>query len=185
VIVQDHGGNMIDYGSPNQDREWELEDTSESRVYERKEHLRDEHTNDPDRLSEPIICTNCFAMRRSGSMCPWCGFTAPGRTRMVLQTDGELREVHGKKFRRCPVAPPDQEKLWISCFWGARKNPDRSYAATIGWFGELARLKTGRWVRPHPEWFGMPMHLTDHKLRVADVHVSRIVGMGQEAPAGR
>lgn len=174
VIVQDHGGNFLDWGSPNQDREWELDDTSESRGYERREKMRDEV------IPEPIICIKCFAMRRSGNVCPSCGHCG-GRSRMVLQTDGQLKEVHGKKFRRCPVAPPSQEKLWLSCFWSARKNPERSYAQTISWFGERARLKTGRWVRPDPSWFGMPTHLADHKMRVADVPWHRIQGAKENA----
>lgn len=100
---------------------------------------------------------------------------------MVLQTDGKLKEVHGKKYRRCPVASPSQEKIWISCFWGARKKGDRSYAQTISWFGELSRLNTGRWLRPDPNWFGMPKYLVDHKLRVADVPWHRIVGANEHA----
>lgn len=169
VIIQDHGGNFIDWGSPNQDREWSLEDTGESRGYERREKMREE------KIPEPIICVKCFALRRSGSVCPQCGHCG-GRARMVLQTNGQLKEVHTRKYFRYPVAPPNLEKLWVSCFWAGRKNPERSYAQQIAWFGERARLKTGRWVRPDPNWFGMPKHLADHKLKVADVPWPRIVG---------
>jgi superfamily II DNA or RNA helicase len=177
VLIQDHGGNFIPHGSPNQDREWELDDTNEGRSYERRELMREE------KIEEPIICAKCFALRRSGNVCQSCGYCG-GRSRQVLQTDGQLKEVHGKKYRRMPVAVGEQmEKLWLSSFWSARKNPERSYAQTIAWFGERARLKTGRWVRPDPSWFGMPQHLTDHKLRVADVPWTRIVGGKQNVRA--
>lgn len=170
VVIQDHGGNFLLHGSPNQDREWSLDDTSESRGYEYRERQRN------DEIEEPITCPFCFAMRRSGPICPECGKTSLGRSRMVLQTDGQLKEVHGKKWRRMPVAGPNLEKLWLSTFWGARKAGDRSYAQTIAWFGERARMKTRRWYRPDPNWFGMPKHLSDHKLKVVDVPWHRIHG---------
>ncbi len=89
VILQDHGGNWWRHGSLNSDREWDLTWTNAIHAGLRAQDIRDKKER------EPIVCPKCAAVRGSGNQCPKCGHIASGKSRMVVQTDGTLREMTG------------------------------------------------------------------------------------------
>jgi len=87
ATIIDHGGNYWRHGSLNEDRAWEIGQTNYRVVGERAEQLRE----NPDQ--EPIVCPQCGGVRRGGRKCPYCGYEAHKRCRMVVQVNGELRQV--------------------------------------------------------------------------------------------
>lgn len=169
VIVQDHGGSLLAYGSPNEDRHWILNQTSDEREYVRRRELQEGIRR------EPFTCPNCSALRYSGDVCPFCGFFYNKRTRRVLQRDGTLREYSGLMFRKPKPAGPDLKKLWLSCYWGAHRSGSRSFRQAFAWFSKQAWNKTKTMVQPDPSWPYMPTRIVDEVKRVADVPFDRLV----------
>lgn len=107
VVLQDHGGNWHRHGSPNADREWSLALTDRIVAGIRAERLREK--KDP----EPIVCPKCHAVRLSGPTCHKCGHTHHGKSRMVVQSDGRLREYTGDIYKPHRISQaPDAQKQW-------------------------------------------------------------------------
>lgn len=116
VIIQDHGGNWHRHGSLNADREWNLGDTSYKAESERAERIRE------NREPEPIVCPKCSAVRLAGAVCPKCQHETTKRSRMVIQRDGEMRELSGKIYRpRVVREKPDTERKWEAVYHRCRK----------------------------------------------------------------
>lgn len=108
VVLQDHGGHWHrpGFGSPNSDRVWSLDDTDKE-IVKREQAKRDDGECEP----EPICCPKCQGIRRTGSVCPFCGYEHKKSVRAVVQVDGTLKLMRG------PVNKPkrkksDEEKLW-------------------------------------------------------------------------
>ena len=93
VTIQDHGGNWWRFGSLNSDRQWELGDTDRTIAGERQIRLREK------KEPEPIVCVKCGKVRLSGPVCHACGHRSNGKTRMILQSDGTLKEMRGDIFK--------------------------------------------------------------------------------------
>jgi DNA repair protein RadD len=117
VTIQDHGGNWWRHGSLNEDREWSLELTNHRMVAERQEKIREKQ------LPEPITCLQCAKVRPCGHVCPFCGFIAHKKSRMVVQIDGELKPLRGDVFRpRYRKLEVDTEKLWKATYYRAYRS---------------------------------------------------------------
>jgi superfamily II DNA or RNA helicase len=93
VIIQDHGGNWHRHGSLNADREWELSYTNNVITGLREQAMREK------REPEPIVCPHCGRVRSAGKQCPQCEYESPKKTRIIMQTDGTLREMEGDIYR--------------------------------------------------------------------------------------
>jgi hypothetical protein len=115
AIIIDHGGNYWRHGSLNSDREWELAQTNYRTVGERAEAMRE------DREREPIVCPACNQVRNGGRKCPYCGYEAHKRSRVVVQVDGTLREVDGPVHKPRRVKRyPNTEQLWRRMYHRAK-----------------------------------------------------------------
>ena len=163
VVIQDHGGNFWRHDSLNCDRVWSLEDT-EAKIAERKAN---EHREKKE--PEPIVCPKCSAVRASGVECRKCGFAYRGRKRMVIETDGTLRAVHGDIHRPRPVSTdPADHKAWKACVFRC-KNSGRTFNQARALF---QRENGGR--VPGPGFPMMPTSEGDWFARVRDVHFHQL-----------
>jgi superfamily II DNA or RNA helicase len=96
-VLADHGGVIDKLGLPNDDREWELDNTE--LTIRKEEKKRRETTKGAD--AEPIQCGKCHNWRTHGSACPHCGHMSKMSVRTVIQEDGQLVKVKGRvvKFK--------------------------------------------------------------------------------------
>ena len=114
-IIQDHGGNWHRHGLMNWDRKWDLEDTDYRLGYRRVRNMKEK------KELEPILCPKCYTPRLSGPICPECEYRSTGRVRMVMQANGQLKEVWGNIYKSPRIyKKPDAEKKWVECVmrWG-------------------------------------------------------------------
>jgi DNA repair protein RadD len=148
VIMQDHGGNWWRHGSPNADRNWTLGWDANRYAQERAKAIREK------KEPEPIVCVKCGAVRLSGPTCVTCGHTSSARSRVVIQTNGTLREISGEVFKRAPERDIPKED-WIACHFRCKKS-GRTQAQAEGLFYK----EHGFW--PDKHW---PYMLKDRTLR--------------------
>jgi len=109
ATIQDHGSSWHRHGSINADREWHLHDTNRTVTGLRLDNLREKKER------EPIVCPNpkCAAVRQAGKQCPVCGFESPLRRRIIIQSDGTPKEMHGDIYRpRRRVSYSGVDKDW-------------------------------------------------------------------------
>ncbi len=125
VILQCHGGSWHRYGSLNENREWDLEDTNKLREREKK------RKREAGELPEPQRCPQCSAIRRAGmyEACPICGHKYKRSVRLVVEVDGDLqymgeRRVVGNVTKKKKPKPPksDWQKTWDGFYWAARNS---------------------------------------------------------------
>jgi superfamily II DNA or RNA helicase len=115
VVLQDHGGNWWRHGSLNADRVWDLTWTNNMYTGLRAEAIREK------KEPEPIVCPSCAAIRSSGRQCPKCGYMASGKSRMVVQVDGTLKEMKGDIFKQRRVEHRNNtQELWERMYHRAR-----------------------------------------------------------------
>jgi DNA repair protein RadD len=115
VQLQDHGGNWWRHGSPNADREWNLDMTAYRYTAERAERMREK------KEAEPIVCPKCGAIRIRGPTCATCGHESSLKCRPVIQSDGTLKMMKGDIFKSRPIKEkPDTQRLWDRCYWRCR-----------------------------------------------------------------
>lgn len=165
VTVQDHGGCFWRHDSLNADREWLLTDTDKSLQEKHDEIYRTKAE------PEPIVCPKCSKVRSRGAHCPACGFAHQGRRRIVVQTDGQLREVRGDVYKERRVSTdPDAHKKWKQCYYRC-KNSGKTFNQARALF---QRENYG--AVPGPDFPLVPLSKTDWNLPVGDVPYSRLVG---------
>jgi DNA repair protein RadD len=104
-VIQDHGGNCFRHGSPNADRDWgNMFKMNEKEIAEeRRKDIQE------GKVSNPITCPRCGAMRTDGAKCPSCGHQADPRTRVIIEKDGALREMKVDQF--APPPPPKPQEI--------------------------------------------------------------------------
>jgi len=169
VIVTDHGGNYWRHGSPNADQDWAATFNMPTRVVTdiRLEKMREKKDENP----EPITCPKCGLVRRAGKQCPnpplGCGFEHHKRLRMVLQRDGELKEVTGEILRPRRRAQWDNtQRLWDSMYFPSSRSKSR-HAST---FKQLeARFFLDHHYYPPRTLKNMPKRETDWYRKAKDV----------------
>jgi len=168
ITVQDHGGNYWRHGSLNQDREWELDDTERSVAALATQAKADTEAG------EPIVCPKCAKVRAAGVGCPECGHVAAGRRRIVIQTDGKLREVRDAPGSKVTTDPADWQK-WKSCVFRCR-NSGRTFRQARAIY---ARENYG--LYPASDFPLMPRDQATWDSKVSDVGLNTIWHPKQEA----
>lgn len=162
VVLADHGGNSWRHDSLNSDRHWELGDTEKSLKEKHESKYREK------KESEPITCPQCFKVRSHGIECPACKFVARGHRRMVIQTDGTLREVRGDVYRPRKVnTSPEDHKKWKSCVYRC-KAKGLNFNQARGLF----LRETG--TVPGPDFPMLPIRDADWGQKVQDVPYDRL-----------
>lgn len=105
AVIQDHGGNIFNHGSPNADRDWgKMFSMNEKEIAEERQRNVQE-----GKEPNPIVCPRCGTVRSDGAKCPTCGFQADPRTRVIVQKDGKLKEVKMDQF--APPKPPKPQEI--------------------------------------------------------------------------
>jgi superfamily II DNA or RNA helicase len=170
VTVQDHGGNWWRHGSLNADRQWDL--TWGSHVYSGVREARMREKKDP----EPIRCPKCARIRASGAKCPHCGYTASKQSRVVVQTDGTLREMTGDIFKPRRVARRhNTQQLWEQMYYRAKsKKWDATFAQAEALF-----FYENHYYAPR-DLSLMPRSDADFYLKVRDVPRESLRQSGEE-----
>lgn len=116
VTAQDHGANCLQHGSLNDDRIWDLGDSSKSllekTLKERKE----------GKSQEPIICPKCGAMRLSGPACHECGHKGSNSGINILEHDGTLRQMKGPYVTLKANTTSDAIKAWNNIYFPSSKS---------------------------------------------------------------
>ena len=168
--IQDHGGNWWRHDSLNADREWELDYTDVIAAGVRAERLRNK--SEP----EPITCPKCHAVRLSGSACFKCGFKYDKKVRIVVQSDGTLREMKGDIFRARRVAKPSEslEKEWASRVRAARVSKKETVKRMTFAQLEAAFARDHHWQYPPRTFEAMPTRESDWFRPVRDVPESAL-----------
>lgn len=174
VTVQDHGGNFWRHDSLNADRECSLEDTDKKLEEKHDELYRTKAA------PEPIVCPKCFKVRTSGAVCPHCQHMYEGRRRIVIQTDGHLREVKGDIYRPRRVNnTPESHKAWQNCYFRCLKS-----GMTFNQARGLFQRENGGTV-PGTEFPLVPKNESDWSLRVQDVPRHRLTPYAPKVNAER
>lgn len=159
VILQDHGNNVLNHGSLNADRQWDLGDTNEKIFALRAERMRE------NREEEPIICTQCFGIRASGPRCPICGHIESKRVRRVIQTDGTLKLIEGKYFKPFRIDnKKDAAQRWKEMYFRGR-NSNMTFRQCRGLYAK----ESGDYSYPSLLLPFMPINPDDMIKRVREV----------------
>lgn len=164
LIIQDHGGNWWRHGSVNSDRIWELGQDDYQTSKKREDALREK------KEAEPIVCPNCTAVRKSGRMCPACGNINDRPSRVVIQLNGELRQVRGDIYKPRRVSNDPQEvKDWKNVFFRCRnaKKPMTFNQAAGLFFRDHGQY-------PNPSWPLMPKDDATKYRHIRDVAISEL-----------
>lgn len=164
--IIDHGGNWHRFGSPNAEREWNLEYNSSTINGIRGEMLR---KSGPER--EPVRCPQC-AMILATRTCP-CGYVCQRTTwpRPVVQIDGTLKMIDSSLFRKRAVDTTDGgPKRWEKCYWIAYHSKTKmTFQQAIGLY-----QRDNFWKYPDSQWPFMPIETLDLFRRVCDVPRDRL-----------
>ena len=120
ATIQDHGGHWYRHGSVNADRQWDMNNTEAIIKAVREQRLREK------KEPEPICCPRCRQLRLSGPTCPKCGFVTTKKSRIVIQTDGRLKEMTGDIFKPRRVAmQPNTISMWKQYYYRAKNSRNR------------------------------------------------------------
>lgn len=164
VVVQDHGGNWLRHGSPNEDRDWgRLFSMTEKEIADERERGMEDDT-----APEPITCVKCGAVRTSGNRCHECGFMSDKRERVIVQQDGQLQLVEGKQYQKKDRKPEKskEQKQWDKVFFSSRNS--RSNRAMT--FKAAAKVYERNYGEPLPSGLKyLPKHREDWGRRIRDV----------------
>ena len=118
--IQDNGGHWHKHGSVNVDRHWELNTSAHVISALREERLREK------KEPEPIHCQECGLIRISGPICPQCGHESKRKSRMVIQTDGTLREHVGDIYKpRRVLLKNDTVDKWKGMYYRSKKSKNQ------------------------------------------------------------
>lgn len=166
AIIIDHGGNWHRHGSLNADRIWTLGLTNYRAVAERQEALKEKKD---DKVQEPIVCPECARVRNGGRQCPYCGFVAHTKSRIVVQENGNLIKVDGDIYKAKKTKEKnDTAHIWSQCYC-RMFHSDRSFRQ-----GEaLFCLENHYW--PPKTLPMMPRDDDDWYRKVRDVPINRLI----------
>jgi len=165
ALITDHANSIRAHGSPNmdRDREWRqyfFEDEAKM-TRDRQEALRDPVSKEP----EPITCPQCAMIRRSGAVCPGCGYTGAASIRYIIQRSGDLVPTPGDVFpRRKTKMTSDTLSQWIKIYHQMRnaKKP-KSFRQALAYFKHLHHYEP-----PHDLPL-MPKERRDFTRKIRDV----------------
>jgi superfamily II DNA or RNA helicase len=164
ATIQDHGGHWWRHGSVNADRQWDLHQTGTMIAAIRERRLRDRQE------TEPIVCPKCRLVRSQGMSCPKCGFVIHKRSRIVIQTDGTLREMTGDIFTPLRVKmEPNTLEIWKRCYYRAKNSKNKMTFRQA----EALFYCENHYYPPHDLPL-MPMNHVDWYRAVRDVPVASL-----------
>lgn len=165
VTLQDHGGNWWRHGSLNADRSWNLDYTALMYAGIREDRLREKLELEPARCPQ---CAQIIGSVRPGMKCV-CGHVFGERkTRPVIMSDGEARELVGDVFRPRPVMmKKDTLALWTKVYWQA-KNSNMTFRQAIGFFVHQNHYE------PPPDLKYMPKIAMDRYRLVSEIDRDRL-----------
>lgn len=163
VAIQDHGGNFHRHDSLNCDRVWNLDKTDGQIQGERIELFRTK------KAAEPSVCPFCKAVNKVFSpICPVCRKSVKAKRRVVIQTNGELKEVHGDIYRERRVSTsPALHKAWAGCVFRCRNS-----GRTFNQARALFQRENGG-LCPGAGFPFLPKNEADWYLKVADVYPAK------------
>lgn len=163
VSIQDHGGNWVRHGSLNADRDWSLEMTAAMFAARRADRIREK------REREPTVCPACKRVV-TGRVCP-CGHEIRLRSRPVVQSTGELRELRGDIFRpRRVCKQPNGPGKWKQMYFRSKtKKGERTFSQAFALFAQ-----ENYWQWPDLTWPLMPLKEIDRYRLVAEVPPERL-----------
>ncbi len=130
ATFQDHGGMWHRHGSANADREWALNLTENIINGTRAHRFREQ------KEAEPIHCSECGCIRKSGPVCPQCGKESKRRSRMVFQQDGTLKEKEGDIYKPRKIKQYNNTlRLWEKSYYQAKKSRNQmTFNQAYGFF---------------------------------------------------
>lgn len=165
VLLQDHGGNYHRHGSLNADREWQIGDTSHVLTSMRQDRMREK------KQDEPIVCPKCGYVRLRGPKCLQCGHACERKSRVVVQANGDLKEIEGEIYKpRRIKQEPDTEQIWTQCYMRAKNSKNgMTFRQAEGLF-----FYENHYYPPRDLPF-MPTHDADWFRKVKDVPASDLV----------
>lgn len=171
LIVQDHGGAWWRHGSINDDRDWRLGLTDSIVFGMRAERLR----KNPG--GEPFRCPKCGRVWKMGTVCRedfgGCGFELGARrkSRPVVSTDGELKELTGRVFKpRQIMQSPTGPEIWKKMYFrSCSKKGTRTFRAAAALFAY-----ENNWQWPDTMWPFMPIEEFDFYVPVSSVPRERL-----------
>ncbi len=109
--LQDHSGSPLRHGSPNADRQWNL-DEDDAAIHQRIKKAK--QNGEP----QPISCPRCHAMRDFGPKCLQCGYAHVKSVRMVRMAGGKLIRMVGDVVKKKKQISGEQQ-AWKSCLYAA------------------------------------------------------------------
>ena len=121
VTIQDHGGHWWrdGFGPLDADREWGLGETDN----DIRAKARKQRELKGDTAEEEICCPQCGKTRKSGPVCPHCGYQHQRSVRHVIQTNGTLKSMQGRAHKIKPQKPQEQkdaENILWACIKSGR-----------------------------------------------------------------
>lgn len=177
-VIQDHGSSWHRHGSINADRDWQLSDTNRIVTGVRIDSLREK------KLSEPIVCPKCSAVRNAGKQCPVCEFESPLRKRTIIQVNGEPKEMHGDIYRsRRRVRTQDSERLWERMYHRGLARCKKGDGASFIALEALFAYENG-WAWPTRDLPLMPRDSYDWFLPVNLVPRERLISSREPGAEG-
>lgn len=197
VTVQDHGGNWWRWGSLNEDREWRLDGTARMLSGMRADRMRRKACPQCERFGPTRDCSVCQKYREPGrcpvcakivgvvipgKKCPWCDavFLHGGKkSRPVVTSDGELKEMTGDIFRPRRVCDRnDAQHIWERIYFGSfpPKNPEKLKRWKPRTFkqAEAVFAYKNNWTWPSHDLPFMPIDPADWYRHVHEVPRSRL-----------
>lgn len=169
VVLQDHGGNWHRHGSLNADREWDLDYTNNIVTGLREQAMREK------REQEPIVCPQCGRVRLAGKQCPQCEYESPKKTRIIMQTDGTLREMQGdiykpRRVKRYLGIDDDWKRMYFRGKSRCKKGENCTFVALEALFA-----RENYWNYPPRDLPLMPKYPADWFRPVTDVPPERLI----------
>ena len=151
-------------GSPNQDREWKLEDTNKT-IAKAEKQFREQRG--PDEEREPARCPQCsriLAYRPGEGFRCVCGHVFRRSVRMVIQLSGKLeRKVGATIKRKLPKGDTDFYRAALFAAANSGRTVGQAYGiACAKKKGTISRAQCDIWI---PEKASSQWH-----MRAADVY---------------
>ncbi len=132
AIIIDHAGSADIHGYPDEDVDWELEDSAAAAQKERERQK--------DQESRSIKCPQCEAYRDGGSICPYCGCQIKSKKRSAKpeMQSGTLEYFSPRDRTRSQLG--DEQKVWNTCL-AIAANRNGTFKMAL----KIFRNKTGKW----------------------------------------
>lgn len=167
ATFQDHGGNYHRHGSFNEDREWFLDLTAYQAVQMRADRMR------THKQKEPFRCPGCGMIWAAPTGNCRCGYElgTAKRSRPVVSTDGDLREMAGAIYLPRRVMHDNRgPEIWKRMYFRSKTaSADRTFLAAEALFAY-----ENKWQWPDRSWPLMPVLDLDRWRKVADVPADRL-----------